>query len=78
MYIIYTKYIPTTPATLQLISNRTAASYVTIILKDLRYLVTSDSLVLADNASDDSYNDNDNGNSSGSSNNNKGSNKTKL
>ena len=73
----------TTLATFQVISYRTAANYITAILKDLRYPAISDSPALAGDISDDGYNDNDNGNddngnSSGSSDNNKGSNKTKL
>ena len=79
--------MPITPATLQVISYRTAASYITAIYKDLLYPATSDSPVLVGDASDDGYNDNNNGNddnnndnsnSSGSGDNNKGSNKTKL
>ena len=76
------------PATFQVISYRTAASYVTTILKDLRRPAISDSPALIGNASDDSYNDNDNSNdnndndntnnSTSSDNNNKGNNKTKL
>ena len=75
-------------ATLQVISYRTTTSYITTILKDLRYRAILDPPVLAGNTSDNGYNDNNNSNddndndnnnsSSNSDNNNKGSNKTKL
>ena len=83
-----TKYTPTAPANPQVISHRTAASYVTAVLKDLRRPATSDSPASAGDASDDGYNDDDNGDdddddddgdsSSSGDDNNKGSNKTKL